>query len=926
MIRPANSRGRAMLRGVAVGLLALFALALVGLQVSPSAQAAGAPLCTRFGAETAGLSGWGACTAAPNIVVTTSNTLNMSGDPADYYLHLRDTAGPSAACSTDEQYLGDWNQKMGGCGSFCFDFKVFKSGTPPGPITPSFSIWSGPLRATFVANFTVTTDDPWVHICAPVNLIDPGQNLPFGASGAWHIAPTANAYSADWNTIITNVTMVQLPIDFTSDPSEEVGYDNLCMNPEDCKTPPPLPKVTGCLKDSKVEVICNGDGTYTLTLDGTTFPGTDITLASETPGVTVTPPQQPWAASSSWTIVGAAPGETVTLMATTTQVGGGSATGTDLCCAGEITIVMPECPPLPEIDISIDKEVKPLGGPDNKFDLVVTNVGAPITFGPGEITVADTIPAGMTVYSLNAPDWTCGPPIPSTGLAGPVTLICTYNLAGSAGTNVQIGSVISIDATSDKPGILANCATVKAAAGVGIETDLDNNKDCAEVIWQPHEMIDLGIEKTGGTTPYPQSPNYGFHLTVTNHGSAFNGNGAITISDVVPAGMTFDSATGIDWLCNAPPPLSAGQMLTCTYQGTAVVNPGAILGTIDIVATATGMPPFPPFLQCATVDVTPSSGLADSNPENDTDCITVSKPKTKSIDLALRKDGMAEPDPVGTAVTFQLYVSSPGAPFVGANVAQIVDAIPAGVTITAAAGTDWTCLPLPITGPADLTCTYIGAGPTTSGQSLGVITLTGRGTGDGPFEQCAAVGVVSASSVQDTNAANDQSCVTVSAVPPVAPACDPNTTKLTGNSCACKFPRMTKTSSTMCMCVAGSKLVAGKGCVAQISCKAPLVPNNAGTACVCAGDLVLRKGKCVEQPSQLKCPVNMIPNKAGTACMCLPGLTETAKGCALPQPKSEPRPKPEPRPEPRQTPNTVIPDNSKGIQLPNIGTLKLPGR
>ena len=116
---------------------------------------------------------------------------------------------------------------MGGCGQFCFDFKVFKSGTPPGPITPSFTIWAGPARATFVANFTVTASDPWRQkICAPINLIQSGENLPSSASGEWRINPTGNAYSANWNSIIQGVTMVQLPIDWTSDPSEEAGYDN----------------------------------------------------------------------------------------------------------------------------------------------------------------------------------------------------------------------------------------------------------------------------------------------------------------------------------------------------------------------------------------------------------------------------------------------------------------------------------------------------------------------------------------------------------------------------------------------------------------------------------------------------------------------------------------------------------------------------
>ena len=160
--KPTWSMDRAALRNIITGLFTGIALAISAPGSVTSADAQAAPLCSRFSAGT--LDGWGACPSAPNIVVTTSNVGSIGG-VGDYYLHLRDTAGASAACSTNDQYLGDWNKKMAGCGQFCFDFKVFKSGTPPGPITPSFTIWSGlTKRATFVANFTVTTNDPWRHI------------------------------------------------------------------------------------------------------------------------------------------------------------------------------------------------------------------------------------------------------------------------------------------------------------------------------------------------------------------------------------------------------------------------------------------------------------------------------------------------------------------------------------------------------------------------------------------------------------------------------------------------------------------------------------------------------------------------------------------------------------------------------------------
>ena len=263
----------------------------------------------------------------------------------------------------------------------------------------------------------------------------------------------------------------------------------------------------------------------------------------------------------------------------------GSEAGTDSCCSGEITFVAPDCPETPP-DIKVEKTVTLADGPDHRFELVVTNVGAPITYGPGEISVADTIPAGMTVLGVSAPGWTCVPLVPPP-LSGPATLTCTNDAGGSAATGAPIGSAIALDTTSTVPGLLTNCAEAGLAPDLGTDVNPDDNTSCVETKPPQDGIFDLGIEKTGGTSPPPEVPYYGFHLTVTNHGSPFTGAGTVVINDVVPLGMVFDSATGSDWSCNAPPTLTAGQTLTCTYIGTGTIGTGDVLGTIDVSAHAT---------------------------------------------------------------------------------------------------------------------------------------------------------------------------------------------------------------------------------------------------------------------------------------------------------------------------------------------------
>jgi hypothetical protein len=180
---------------------------------------------------------------------------------------------------------------------------------------------------------------------------------------------------------------------------------------------PQNPEVAGCLKDMKVEVKCNPNGAYTVTLNGSSFSGTDITVTSQTAGVTVTPPQQPWSATTTWTVTGATAGQTVVLTASATKVGGGKE-GADLCCSGEIKIVMPKCPKHEVGQVIVEKKVK-----------------------------NDTRASNATINALNFPiGLTCGPPS---------TLNTSFNLNNGGShteNNVPYGSLCTVtESTSTLP-------------------------------------------------------------------------------------------------------------------------------------------------------------------------------------------------------------------------------------------------------------------------------------------------------------------------------------------------------------------------------------------------------------------------------------------------------------------------------------------
>jgi uncharacterized repeat protein (TIGR01451 family) len=140
------------------------------------------------------------------------------------------------------------------------------------------------------------------------------------------------------------------------------------------------------------------------------------------------------------------------------------------------------------------------------------------------------------------------------------------------------------------------------------------------------------------------------------------------------------------------------------------------------------------------------------------------------IDLAIKKTSSeGKYDSASGTWTFQftLSVANVGNPFFAQNYIAINDPVPAGLTFTAAAGSNWNCPAgqFPATNPNALNCTYnFGAGQIATGQVLAPLVITVSVKNAGKYENCATTGINGAPWLQETTLANNKSCVTI-AVP-----------------------------------------------------------------------------------------------------------------------------------------------------------------
>ena len=155
-----------------------------------------------------------------------------TGNPNDYFLSVNNSAG-HVYLYNDHDFSFNWLDAKECC--LCWDFKVIIDGDNSNlvSIQPKISIFNGAydnpnLLAEFNCNFTITENDGWVHICAPISVCI-GGILPENSQGNWSISGGCT----DWLSLIQNVDGIRFELNPTPD-LLELGFDNICIVP--CST------------------------------------------------------------------------------------------------------------------------------------------------------------------------------------------------------------------------------------------------------------------------------------------------------------------------------------------------------------------------------------------------------------------------------------------------------------------------------------------------------------------------------------------------------------------------------------------------------------------------------------------------------------------------------------------------------------------
>ncbi|MFN8168623.1 MAG: hypothetical protein U0S36_07540 [Candidatus Nanopelagicales bacterium] len=353
------------------------------------------------------------------------------------------------------------------------------------------------------------------------------------------------------------------------------------------------------------------------------------------------------------------------------------------------------------------------------YSLAVANAGPS---DAASLTVSDTLPAGVTFVSATGTGWTC-----TNNLSISVTCTRPALAAGAA------APVITVTVTAPAQGAtLTNVATVSSPTPDPVP---GNNSSTTSTTVSPR--ADLAITKSGPAT-VAAGGSVTYTLGVSNAGPS--DAASLVVTDTLPAGVAFVSATGTGWTCTNNLSVS----VTCTRPSLAT---GASAPSITVVVTAPA--------QATTLANTASvaSTTTDPNPANNT--ATASTTVTASADLRITKTGPASVT-AGSSVTYTLTVSNAGPS--DATLVSVLDSLPAGVTFSSATGTGWTCTN---NLSVSVTCTRptLASGATAPAITV-VVTAPAQAT---TLSNTAAVSSATADPVPGNNTAGATTAVTASA-------------------------------------------------------------------------------------------------------------------------------------------------------------------
>ena len=306
-----------------------------------------------------------------------------------------------------------------------------------------------------------------------------------------------------------------------------------------------------------------------------------------------------------------------------------------------------------------------VGGTNVTYTLTASNAAGPNA--SGDIVVTDNLPPAVSFVSASGSGWTC------SHSAGVVT--CTRS--GPHGVGVAIPPLTIVGTVNASGGTVTNSATVAPAVGGTADPDNSNNTATADTVVLPGADVRLAQKSVTTALPAVAGANVSFVIQPRNGGPAAATN--VVVSDPLPAGWTFVSASGPNWVCG-----NASNTVSCTRAS----MPAGAIDDIAVVATAPANAAIAPAGQSFTNTASISASSTDPNPGNNSASVAVPVLRD-GADLRLAKSKTPNPVALGANMTSSLTLTNNG-PRVATGPLRVLELL-AGESFISASGNGWVC-------------------------------------------------------------------------------------------------------------------------------------------------------------------------------------------------------------------------------------------
>jgi uncharacterized repeat protein (TIGR01451 family) len=347
-------------------------------------------------------------------------------------------------------------------------------------------------------------------------------------------------------------------------------------------------------------------------------------------------------------------------------------------------------------------------GTNASYTLTVSNIGSKVT--SGIITVTDTLATGVTFVSGTGTNWTCA-------AVGQV-VTCTRPAANTiaAGTIAVPTSAPAITLTVTPTAASVPSITNTASVSNPNESSNLTGNNSSTVI-SPVDAPDVIVTKSHNGN-FTVGVNNTYTLTAHNIGLQATTAATLTITDTLPTGLTYVSATGIGWICSA-----VGQVVTCTSTSVIAASSSSLNPiTLTVLPTAAGATASP---------VTNNVSIAGGNePATNSGNNTVSDSTAIYNAPTITKTFLPTSVVSGLPSTLTLTIGNPVGNSVSLLGAAITDNFPAGMSVASTPVFSSNCGGTISSGNAagDTSIVLSGGGPVAAGGtcviSVNVVSST----------------------------------------------------------------------------------------------------------------------------------------------------------------------------------------------------------